>query len=175
MRVSGRPGPELRLQTRGLSVQVFEPREIILDPIKPVNIYAFRPTVRIWNISDPLHPTETSVADMPTTWRDPANPAHTNIGIMEGAKTHAAPNATTCGTGIAPANCKPGDAAKDYDGSFLWSKGFFSESMCGGGVFWDPDVTAPTPDNSGVSTPAPPHALCLEHVEYPRGLYRQIA
>ena len=31
------------------------------------------------------------------------------------------------------------------------------------------------PDNSDVSPPAPPHALCLEHVEYPRGLYRQIA
>jgi len=31
------------------------------------------------------------------------------------------------------------------------------------------------PDNAGVSPPAPPHALCLEHVEYPRGLYRQIA
>jgi hypothetical protein len=87
---------------------------------------------------------------MPQTWRDPANPAHVNIGIMEGAKTHAAPDATTCGKGIAPADCKPGDAAKDYDGSFLWSKGFFSESMCGGGVFWDPDVTKKIPN--GVST-----------------------
>jgi hypothetical protein len=129
-----------------------EPREIILDPVKPVNIYAFRPTVRIWNISDPLHPTETSVADMPTTWRDPANPAHTNIGIMEGGKTHAAPDGTTCGAGTPTADCAPGDDASAYNGYFLWSKGFFSESMCGGGVFWDPDVTAPTPDNSGVST-----------------------
>ena len=129
-----------------------EPREIILDPVKPVNIYAFRPTVRIWNIADPLHPTETSVADMPTTWRDPANPAHTNIGIMEGAKTHAAPDGTTCGAGTATADCAPGDDTSAYNGYFLWSKGFFSESMCGGGVFWDPDVTAPTPDNSGVST-----------------------
>jgi hypothetical protein len=128
-----------------------EPREIVLDPVKPADVYAFRPTVRLWNISNVDKPVETSVAHMPATWRDPANPAHVNIGIMEGAKTHAAPNATTCGTGIAPADCKPGDAAKDYDGSFLWSKGFFSESMCGGGVFWDPDVTQKIP--SGVSSP----------------------
>jgi hypothetical protein len=126
------------------------PAEIILDPLKTANIDVFRPTVRIWNISNPDKPTENSVADMPATWRDPANPAHTNIGIMEGAKTHAAPDGTTCGTGIASADCAPGDDTKAYDGDFLWSKGFFSESMCGGGVFWDPDVTAPTPN--GVST-----------------------
>jgi hypothetical protein len=127
-----------------------EPREIVLDPVKPADVYAFRPTVRLWDITNPEHPVETSVAHMPQTWRDPANPAHVNIGIMEGAKTHAAPNATTCGTGIAPADCKAGDAAKDYDGSFLWSKGFFSESMCGGGVFWDPDGTKKIAN--GVST-----------------------
>jgi hypothetical protein len=127
-----------------------EPREIILDPIKPPDIYAFRPTVRIWNISNPLHPIETSVAHMPITWRDPANPAHTNIGIMEGGKTHAAPDGTTCGAGIATTSCAAGDDTKAYNGYFLWSKGFLSESMCGGGVFWDSDVTAPAPN--GVST-----------------------
>jgi hypothetical protein len=127
-----------------------EPREIILDPVKPVDIYAFRPTVRTWNISNPQHPVETSVAHVPITWRDPANPAHTNIGIMEGGKTHAAPDGTTCGAGISSADCKPGDDAKAYNGNFLWSKGFFAESMCGGGVFWNPDVTAPAPN--GVSS-----------------------
>ncbi len=105
-----------------------EPREIVLDPIKPPDIYAFRPTVRIWNIKNPLHPVETSIAHMPITWRDPANPAHTNIGIMEGAKTHAAPDGTYGTT-------------KAYNGYFLPSKGFFAESMCGGGVFWTPNVT----------------------------------
>jgi hypothetical protein len=105
-----------------------EPREIVLDPVKPANIYAFRPTVRIWNISNPQKPVETSIAHMPLTWRDPANPAHTNIGIMEGAKTHAAPDGTYGNT-------------KAYKGYFLPSKGFFSESMCGGGVFWTSDVT----------------------------------
>jgi hypothetical protein len=112
-----------------------EPREIILDPVKPVDVYAFRPTVRIWNISNINKPVETSVAHMPQTWRDPANPAHVNIGIMEGAKTHAAPNGTYGTT-------------KDYDGSFLPSKGFFSESMCGGGIFWTPNVTDLKPVSS---------------------------
>jgi hypothetical protein len=126
------------------------PAEIILDPLKTLNIYAFRPTVRIWDISNPLKPVETSVAHMPITWRDPANPAHTNIGIMEGGKTHAAPDGTTCGAGIATANCQPGNGASAYNGHFLWSKGFFSESMCGGGVFWDANVTQPAPN--GVST-----------------------
>jgi hypothetical protein len=118
-----------------------EPREIILDPIKTVNVYAFRPTVRIWNIANPNHPAEVSAAHMPETWRQPANRAHVNIGIMEGAKTHAAPDGTTCGAGITSANCAPGDGSKLYDGQFLWSKGMFSESMCGGGVFWTPDIT----------------------------------
>jgi hypothetical protein len=113
------------------------PAEIILDPLKTLDVYAFRPTVRIWNISNPAKPVETSVAHMPQTWRDPANPAHVNIGIMEGAKTHAAPDGTYGST-------------SDYNGSFLPSKGFFSESMCGGGVFWDSDVTKAEP--SGVSS-----------------------
>lgn len=108
-----------------------EPREIVLDPVKPADVYAFRPTVRVWNISNINKPTETSVAHMAQTWRDPANPAHVNIGIMEGAKTHAAPNGTT---GV-------GQNKRFYHGNFLWSKGFFSESMCGGGIFWTPDAT----------------------------------
>jgi hypothetical protein len=112
-----------------------EPREIVLDPVKPADVYAFRPTVRVWNIKDINHPVETSVAHMPQTWRDPANPAHVNIGIMEGAKTHAAPDGTYGTT-------------KAYDGSFLPSKGFFSESMCGGGVFWTPNVTTLKPVSS---------------------------
>ena len=30
-------------------------------------------------------------------------------------------------------------------------------------------------DNAGTPAPAPAHGLCLEHVEYPRGLYREMA
>jgi len=118
-----------------------EPREIVLDPIKTLNVYAFRPTVRIWNISNANHPVEMGAAHMPETWRQPANRAHVNIGIMEGAKTHAAPDGSTCGAGILSVNCKAGDGAQMYKGQFLWSKGMFSESMCGGGVFWNPDIT----------------------------------
>lgn len=118
-----------------------EPSHLVEDPVKPPDIYTFRPTVRIWNIRNPNHPVEVSVAHMPLTWRQPAQRAHINIGIMEGGKTHAAPDGSTCGAGIAPGNCKPGDAASAYNGSFLWSKGMWANSMCGGGVFWTPDIT----------------------------------
>jgi hypothetical protein len=118
-----------------------EPREIILDPVKTADVYAFRPTVRVWNIKNINHPVETSVAHMPQTWRDPANPAHVNIGIMEGAKTHAAPDGST---GV-------GENGRFYNGNFLWSKGFFAESMCGGGIFWNADVTKPAPGGVGTS------------------------
>ena len=55
---------------------------------------------------------------MPKSVKNTPNPAHDNIGIMEGAKTYA------------PA------------------KGFFSGSMCGGGIFFLPDVTNVQPDSS---------------------------
>lgn len=125
-----------------------EPREIVLDPVKTVDVYAFRPTVHIWNTADPNHPVEYGAAHMPNTWRQPANRAHVNIGIMEGAKTHAAPDGTTCGAGTPSSSCAPGDGSKFYNGAFLWSKGMFSESMCGGGVFWTPDIT----QDKGVSS-----------------------
>jgi hypothetical protein len=123
-----------------------EPREIVLDPVKPFDVYAFRPTIRLWSISNPNSPTEVSVADAPETWRQPANRAHVNLGIMEGGKTHAAPDGTTCGTGngtggTGDGNCLPGQGSNFYNGNFLWSKGFTSSSMCGGGVFWLPDAT----------------------------------
>jgi len=109
-----------------------EPRNLVLDPIKPPDIYTFRPTVRMWNITDPNHPTQYSVADMPETWRQPSNRAHINIGIMEGAKLHAGPNGQTEDPGA-------------FNGNFLWSKGYMANSMCGGGVFWTPDSTKLAP------------------------------
>ncbi len=87
-------------------------RELGTDPIKTTEEHAFRPTSRVWDIHDPLHPEMISVAHMPKSVKKVPNRAHDNIGIMEGAKTYA------------PA------------------KGFFSESMCGGGIFFLPDVTA---------------------------------
>jgi hypothetical protein len=123
-----------------------EPREIVLDPVKPLDVYAFRPTVRLWNITNPNAPAEISVAHMPETWRQPANRAHVNIGIMEGSKTHAAPDGTTCGkgngtSGTGDGDCLPGQGTNFYNGNFLWSKGYWANSMCGGGVFWLPDST----------------------------------
>ena len=93
-------------------------RELGSDPIKTIEEHAFRPTSRIWDISDPVNPKLVSVAHMPKSPKNPANPVHDNYGIMEGAKTYA------------PA------------------KGFFAGSMCGGGIFFLPDATNVQPDSS---------------------------
>jgi hypothetical protein len=93
-------------------------RELATDPVKTVEQHAMRPTSRIWDISDPSAPKLISVGHMPKGFKNAPNPAHDNIGIMEGAKTYA------------PA------------------KGFFSGSMCGGGIFFLPDVTNVQPDSS---------------------------
>jgi hypothetical protein len=95
-----------------------EPREIVLDPVKTVDKYTFRPTVRTWDVSDPAKPVLKSVGHVPKGWRKPAQRAHENYGIMEAAKTWPS-------TG-------------NYAGT-LDSKGFFAASMCGGGVFFVPD------------------------------------
>ncbi|HEU5447762.1 MAG TPA: hypothetical protein VFW57_02020, partial [Acidimicrobiia bacterium] len=93
-------------------------RELGSDPLKTTHQGAFRPTSRIWDISNPVAPKLISVAHMPKSFKNTPNPAHDNIGIMEGAKTYA------------PA------------------KGFFSGSMCGGGIFFLPDATNVQPDSS---------------------------
>jgi hypothetical protein len=92
-------------------------RELGSDPLKTTHQGAFRPTSRIWDISNPAAP-KVSVAHMPKSFKNTPNPAHDNIGIMEGAKTHAP------------------------------SKGMFSGSMCGGGIFFLPDMTNVQPDSS---------------------------
>jgi hypothetical protein len=104
-----------------------EPREIVLDPIKTADKYAFRPTVRTWDTSDPAHPVLKSVSHMPNGPLEPAQRAHEQYGIMEDAKTW--PDATR------------------YKGG-LQSKGFFSGSMCGGGVFFTPDASKLSGDGS---------------------------
>jgi hypothetical protein len=97
-----------------------EPARLVEDPTKPENYNVFRRTVRIWDISDTNHPRITRVDVMPKGPRDDANPGHQeNLGIMEVGKTwdYPLPN------GKVP-------------------KGFFSESMCGGAIFYTPDITA---------------------------------
>lgn len=88
-----------------------EPRELTTDPVKPVDKNAFRPTVRSWDISNPLKPVLTSVAHMPDNPREFSNTGHENIGIMENAKTYGS------------------------------AKGAFAGSMCGGGILFTPDIT----------------------------------
>jgi hypothetical protein len=112
---------------RMVTADYAEPRLIVLDPVKPVDQYAFRPTVRVWDTADPIHPKLISVAHMPQGPLNPVNRGHGQIGIMEDAKTW--PNATSYKGGLA-------------------SKGFFSESMCGGGIFFTPDVTKLAGDSS---------------------------
>ncbi|MDQ1465189.1 MAG: hypothetical protein QOC73_2130, partial [Actinomycetota bacterium] len=103
------------------------PREIVLDPIKTADKYAFRPTIRFWDTKDPGKPKLISVGHVPNGPIEPAQRAHEQYGIMEDAKTWP-------------------DATK-YKGG-LESKGFFAGSMCGGGVFFTPDVTKLKGDSS---------------------------
>src|SRR4051795_5922340 len=103
------------------------PREIVLDPIKTADKYAFRPTIRVWDTKDPGKPKLISVGHVPNGPIEPAQRAHEQYGIMEDAKTW--PDATKYKGGLA-------------------SKGFFAGSMCGGGVFFTPDVTKLKGDSS---------------------------
>jgi hypothetical protein len=93
-------------------------RELGSDPVKTVEEHAFRPTSRIWDVSNPEQPKLISVGHMPHSPKKVYDRVHDNYGIMEGAKTYA------------PA------------------KGMFSGSMCGGGIFFLPDVTKVEPDSS---------------------------
>jgi hypothetical protein len=112
---------------RMVTADYAEPREIVLDPVKTVDKYAFRPTVRTWDTSDTSHPKLISVAHMPDGPLQPAQRAHEQYGIMEDAKTW-------------PSDPKYPD--------ILPSKGVFAGSMCGGGIFFAPDVTKLQGDSS---------------------------
>jgi hypothetical protein len=106
----------------GITADYAEPREIVLDPVKTIDKYAFRPTIRSWNLSNPDHPTLEGVAHVPNGPLEPAQRAHEQYGIMEDAKTW------------------PDSVALQYHGG-LSSKGVFAGSMCGGGIFFVPDIT----------------------------------
>ncbi len=99
-----------------------EPKTVVLDPVKFDGGRFYRPTVRIWDTSKPLAPKLLSAAHMGVGWRDTRSQStmHLNRGIMENAKTwprtRAFPKA-------------------------LKSNGFFAGAMCGGGIFFAPDVT----------------------------------
>jgi hypothetical protein len=105
----------------GLTSDYAEPREIVLDPVKTIDKYAFRPTVRSWDLTgaNARKPKLVGVGHVPNGPVEPAQRAHEQYGMMEAAKTW--PN------------------AKKYNG--LESKGIFTGSMCGGGIFFIPDIT----------------------------------
>jgi hypothetical protein len=103
---------------RMITTDYADARELGSDPLKTVEQHAFRPTARIWDISSPEAPKLISVGHLPKSFKNPPNPAHDNLGIMETGKTWAP------------------------------SKGVFAESMCGGGIFFLPDITNVQPDSS---------------------------
>jgi hypothetical protein len=94
-----------------------EPRNIVLDPVKPESNLVFRSTVRIFDISKENDPKLLSVSRMPDGPRAERNPGHEEpTGIMETTVTNQHNH-----------------------------KGAFAESMCGGVVYYTPDITAKKP------------------------------
>ena len=102
---------------RMITTDYAEPKNVPIDPVKPVNANLFRDTVRIWDITNRNNPVVKSVSVMPDGPRKERNPGHEEPrGIMEGTVTNL-PN----------------------------HKGAFSESMCGGVIYYTPDITVANP------------------------------
>ncbi len=113
----------------GIQVREDLNRLITGDYAEPINVPAavgvqstnpnlYRDTVRIWDITDRDNAKVVSVSALPDGPRKERNPLHEeNRGIMEVTVTNAPQN-----------------------------KGAFAESMCGGAIFYTPDITDPTPE-----------------------------
>lgn len=94
-----------------------EPRNIILDPVHAPNANLYRDTIRTFDIRDRNNPVLRSIGVAPDGPRHEDNPAHEEPrGIMEVAVTHQHNN-----------------------------KGAFASSMCGGVVYYTPDITLKAP------------------------------
>src|SRR3954469_13511362 len=94
-----------------------EPRNIVLDPVKPQDAKLFRDTVRIFDTTDENRPQLTSVSVMPDGPRKERNPGHEEPrGMMEATVTNLPQH-----------------------------RGAFAESMCGGVIYYTPDITLPNP------------------------------
>jgi hypothetical protein len=94
-----------------------EPRDIILDPVKPPSPYVGRNTVRIWDIAHRNTPRLVSVGTLPDGPRVERNPAHEEPqAVMETTVTNLPHH-----------------------------RGAFAETMCGGAIYYTPDLTASTP------------------------------
>ncbi|HVE27140.1 MAG TPA: hypothetical protein VNC22_17160, partial [Sporichthya sp.] len=94
-----------------------EPRNIVLDPVKAPDARVFRPTVRTWDITQRDNAKLRSVSYMPDGPRKEVVAAHEEPrGIMETTVTNL-----------------PGH------------KGAFASSMCGGVIYYTPDITSKKP------------------------------
>lgn len=94
-----------------------EPKNVVSDPLKPLHPNLFRDTVRIWDITNRNNPTITSVSIMPDGPRKERNPGHEEPrGIMETTVTNLPQH-----------------------------KGAFASSMCGGVIYYTPDITSANP------------------------------
>ena len=102
---------------RMITTDYAEPKNVVFDPLRPVDPNLFRDTVRIWDISDRNNPKVVSVSAMPDGPRHERNPGHEEPrGIMEGTVTNLPEH-----------------------------KGAFASSMCGGVIYYTPDITDPSP------------------------------
>ncbi|WP_203935909.1 hypothetical protein [Planosporangium mesophilum] len=94
-----------------------EPRDILFDPVKTPSPYVTRNTVRTWDIADRNAPRLASVSVLPDGPRTERNPAHEeNSAAMETTVTNL-PN----------------------------HRGAFVATMCGGVIYYAPDITVPRP------------------------------
>ena len=113
---------------RMVTADYAEPRELVTDPAKAYKPATFRPTVRIWDVTNPSRPRLVSVAHMPKG-PEQAEQGPGNIAIMETAKTHGTAKGAfagaSCGGGIF---FTPDITALKGDSSAAW-KEVFSDDM----------------------------------------------
>jgi hypothetical protein len=102
---------------RLITADYAEPRNVLTDPLAPIDPLIFRDTVRIWDISQRDNARIVSVSHMPDGPRNPLDPMHNEPrGMMEVGVTHLPQH-----------------------------KGAFASSSCGGVIYYTPDVTAARP------------------------------
>jgi hypothetical protein len=95
-----------------------EPRQVVMDPLKAQDWRVFRSTVRTFDITNRSNPKLLSVSFMPDGPRKETNPMHDEAtGIMEVTVTQQ----------------------KNH-------RGAFASSMCGGVLYYAPDITVPNPE-----------------------------
>ena len=98
---------------RLITTDYAEPKNVPIDPLRPVHPNLFRDTVRIWDITDRDNAKVVSVGVMPDGPRKERNPGHEEPrGIMEGTVTNLPKH-----------------------------RGAFASSMCGGVIYYTPDIT----------------------------------